>query len=204
MFFVSELKIEHAKKEQAAMISELIYSTEKDPEAVWGYGSKDEIIKRLTKIVRRTDTRYSYKYTRVAVNNGEVYGALIGLPHSKLNNLDNETGKVIFELQKGFFKKLKWAFRAIIRGSIKESESGEYYIANLATFRFARGKGVGTNLMKDAEKRAEDLGLSKCSLLVDQSKPAVVNLYSNLGYKVKEEVIDEQRYYRMIKPLKVA
>lgn len=198
------MKIQYAKKEHAAMISELIYSTEKDPEMIWGYGTKEEILKRLTKIVKRTDTRYSYKYTRVAIENGKICGAMIGLPHNKLTNLDNYTGKVIFELQPGVWRKLRWFFSAMKGMNTKESESGEFYIANLATFGWARGKGVGTKLMLDAEEIAQDCGLSKCSLLVDQERPAVVRLYSGLGYKIKEEVIEEQKYYRMIKPLEAA
>lgn len=201
---MEDMKIQYAKKEHAELLSELIYSTEKDPEAIWGYGSKDEILTRLTKLVKRTDTRYSYKYARVAVDNGRVCGAMIGLPHSKLSNLDNDTGKVIFELQQGVWGKLRWFFTALKGMNTKESESGEYYIANLATFSWARGKGIATKLMLDAEKRAQDFGLKKCSLLVDQEKPAVVSLYSGLGYEIKEEVIEEQKYYRMIKPLEAA
>ncbi len=198
------MKIQYAKKEHAAMLSELIYSTEEDPEMIWGYGSKEEILKRLTKIIKRTDTRYSYKYARVAVENGQICGAMIGLPHSKLTKLDNETGKVILELQQGVWRKLRWFLSSIKGMNTKESESGEFYIANLATCSWARGKGVGTKLMLDAEERAQGFGLSKCSLLVDQERPAVVRLYSGLGYTIKEEIIEEQKYYRMIKPLEAA
>ncbi|HHX62212.1 MAG TPA: GNAT family N-acetyltransferase [Epulopiscium sp.] len=198
------MEIQCAKKEHAVMLSELIYSTEKDPEAIWGYGSKEEVLKRLTKLVKRTDTRYSYKYARVAIENGRICGAMIGLPHNKLSNLDDYTGKVIFELQQGVWGKLRWFFTALRGTNMKESESGEYYIANLATFSWARGKGIATKLMLDAEKTAQDYGLTKCSLLVDQEKPAVVRLYAGLGYEIKEEVVEEQKYYRMIKPLEAA
>lgn len=198
------MKIQYAKKEHAAMLSELIYSTEEDPEMIWGYGTKEEILKRLTKLIKRTDTRYSYKYARVAIENGKIYGAMIGLPHNKLITLDNDTEKVILELQQGVWRKLRWFLSAIKGANTKESESGEFYIANLATFSWARGKGVGTQLMLDAEERAQDFGLNKCSLLVDQERPAVVRLYSGLGYRIKEEIFEEQKYYRMIKPLEAA
>ena len=198
------MKIQCAKKEHAGMLSELIYSTEEDPEMIWGYGSKEELIKRLTKIVKRTDTRYSYKYARVAILDGQICGAMIGLPHNKLSSLDDYTGKVIFELQQGIWKKVRWFFSSLRGMNMKESESGEYYIANLATFSWARGRGIATKLMADAEEQAQDFGLDKCSLLVDQERPAVVRLYSDLGYKIKEEVSEQQKYYRMIKPLKVA
>lgn len=198
------MKIQYAKKEHAAMLSELIYSTEEDPELIWGYGSKEEILKRLTKLIKRTDTRYSYKYARVAVEDGKICGAMIGLPHHKISHLDSDTGKVILELQQGVWRKLRWFFTALKGMNTKESEAGEFYIANLATFSWARGKGVGTQLMLDAEERAQALGLTKCSLLVDQERPAVVRLYAGLGYEIKEEIIEEQKYYRMIKPLEAA
>ena len=201
---MDDVGIQYAKKEHAELLSELIYSTEKDPEVIWGYGSKEEILKRLTKLIRRTDTRYSYKYARIAVENGKICGAMVGLPHKKLTNLDNYTGKVIFELQQGVWRKLRWFFTSLKGKNTKESEAGEYYIANLATFSWARGKGIATKLMLDAEGIAQDYGLGKCSLLVDQEKPAVIRLYSGLGYEIKEEVIEEQKYYRMIKPLEAA
>ena len=201
---MGNLKIQHAKKEHAKMLSELIYSTEEDPELIWGLGSKEEIIKRLIKLIKDPDTRYSYKHTRVAIENEKVCGAMIALPHKKLTDLNYHTEKVIMKLQEGIWEKLRWILNALKNINSKESQSGEYYIANLATFNWARGKGIGSKLMKDAEERAQHYGLDKCSLLVDQERPKVVGLYSALGYQIKEEIIEEQKYYRMIKPLGLA
>lgn len=205
LLFVESIEIQHAKKEHADVISQLIYSTEADPEIIWGWGSKKEILKRLKKLVKRTDTRYSYKYAKVAIQDGKICGAMIALPHNKLDSLDNDTEKIIFELQPGIWTKLRRLFVMFKEMNLKESELGEYYIANVATFSWARGKGIGTKLMLDAEKGAKDFGLSKCSLLVDKEKPSVIQLYSGLGYKIEqEENLEEQKYYRMIKLIKAA
>ena len=119
------------------------------------------------------------QYARVAICEGKVCGAMVALPHKKLEDLNAQTDKVILK-----------------------SQPGEYYVANIATFPWARGKGIATKLLKDAEKMAKDQGLSKCSLLVDQAKPSVIKLYSQLGYEIEsEEVLEEQKYYWMIKSL---
>lgn len=196
------MQIQCAKKEHAGMISKLIYSTEEDPQGVWGDGTKEEILGRLNKLVKRTDTRYSYEHARVAVCDGQVCGAMVALSHQELTVLDTKTEKMIFRWQDGFWAKLRWIVTAFKGMSLKESAPGEYYIANVATFAWVRGKGIGTKLLLDAEKRAREHGLDKCSLIVDQSKPAVVELYSGLGYEVdSEELLDTQKYYRMVKAL---
>ena len=196
------MQIQYAQKEHADMISKLIYSTEEDPQAVWGEGSKEEILQRLTRLVKRKDTRYSYQYTRVAVHDGEVCGAVVALPHQELTVLDTQTEKMIFRWQEGIWAKLKWIVTAFKGMSLKESAPGEYYIANVATFQWVRGKGIASKLLLDAEKRAKDHGLGKCSLIVDQSKPGVVKLYSGMGYEIEsEEILDDQKYYRMVKTL---
>lgn len=202
---MESIEIQHAKKEHADVISQLIYSTEADPEMIWGWGSKKEILRRLKKLVKRTDTRYSYKYAKVAMQDGKICGAMIALPHHKLDTLDSETEKIIFELQPGIWTKLRRLFVMFKEMNLKESELGEYYIANVATFSWARGKGIATKLMLDAEKNAKDFGLNKCSLLVDKEKPAVVGLYSGLGYKIDgQETLEDEKYYRMIKTIKAA
>ena len=202
---MESIEIQHAKKEHADVISQLIYSTEADPEMIWGWGSKKEILRRLKKLVKRTDTRYSYKYAKVAMQDGKICGAMIALPHHKLGSLDSETEKIIFELQPGIWTKLRRLFVAFKEMNLEESKSGEYYIANVATFTWARGKGIATKLMLDAEKKAKDFGLSKCSLLVDKEKPSVIQLYSGLGYKIEgQETREDQKYYRMIKTIKAA
>ena len=196
------MQIQCAKKEHAGMISKLIYSTEEDPQTVWGDGTKQEILGRLTKLVKRTDTRYSYQYARVAVHNGQVCGAMVALPHQELTVLDTQTEKMILRWQEGFWAKLRWIVTAFKGMSLKESAPGEYYIANVATFAWVRGQGIATKLLLDAEKRAKDHGLNKCSLIVDQAKPAVVGLYSDMGYEIEsEELLDTQKYYRMVKSL---
>lgn len=196
------MQIQYAKKEHADMISKLIYSTEVDPEIIWGFGTKEEILSRLTNLVKRKDTRYSYQYAKVAIREGKVCGAMVALPHKELEDLNSQTDKVILKSQQGIWTKFKWLFTALKSMSLEESKPGEYYVANIATFQWARGKGIATKLLKDAEEMAKDQGLSKCSLLVDQSKPAVIKLYSQLGYEIEsEEELEEQKYYRMIKLL---
>lgn len=188
-----------AKKKHAKEIAQLIYNTEDYPEEVFGAGNKEEIVKRLIKLVKRSDTRYSYKYATVAVFEDEVAGVLIALPHSLMPNLNKNTSKALLK-SITLKEKIKFIWSMITSLGFKESDKGEYYIANLSTFEKFRGKGVGTLLMKEAEKSAKNQNLEKCSLLVSTEREDVLRLYSKLDYKIKEKSrCSEGSYFRMIK-----
>ena len=53
--------VREATKGESKFIAELVYKTEDDPEHVWGYGSKVEMIDRIKWLVENEDSRYSYK-----------------------------------------------------------------------------------------------------------------------------------------------
>ncbi len=189
------------KKQHARVIAELIYNTEDDPQFVWGAGDKEEIISRLTKLVQRTDTRYSYKYAKIAVCDNEVCGVIIALPHTLISPLDKNTSDVLLK-NLTLKDKIKYIIDRIKCIGFKESKNGEYYISNLCTAEKYRGKGVGTMLLREAERSAKKHKLGKCSLLVHEQKENVIRLYHKINYKILEEVnFGKNSYFRMIKQL---
>lgn len=190
-----------AKKKHAKDIAQLIYNTEDFPEEVFGAGSKEEIIKRLINLVKRSDTRYSYKYATVAIVGDEVAGVVIALPHSLMPDLDKNTSRALLK-SITFKDKFKFIWSILTSFGFKESSIGECYIANLSTFEKFRGKGIGTLLMKEAEKSAKKQSLEKCSLLVSTEREDVVRLYSKLDYVVKDCMhCSDGSYLKMIKKL---
>ena len=64
--------VREATKGESKFIAELVYKTEDDPEHVWGYGSKVEIIDRIKWLVENEDSRYSYKNIEVAEIDGKI------------------------------------------------------------------------------------------------------------------------------------
>ena len=80
--------LREATKGDSTIIAELVYKTEDDPEHVWGYGSKDEIIHRIKWLVESEDSRYSYKNVEVAELEGKICGAIILIKGKDLSKLD--------------------------------------------------------------------------------------------------------------------
>ena len=57
--FMESFTLREATKGDSEFIAELVYKTEDDPEHVWGYGSKVEIIDRIKWLVESEGSRYS-------------------------------------------------------------------------------------------------------------------------------------------------
>ncbi|WP_442602649.1 GNAT family N-acetyltransferase [Paenibacillus sp. KN14-4R] len=196
------IDIRPARKEHAGVIAQLIYSTEIDPQLIWGEGSPEEVLERLTNLVAARGNRYSYEYARVAMCKGEVAGVMLALPYEQLNELNAPTEKMLRKMQKGFLTKLKFMSRVYKFFGFKEAEEGELFVANLATLESFRGKGIGSRLLKEAQRLAYINDMTKCSLIVNATDDAVVRLYERNGYHtVEDSYIGDKSYFRMVSGL---
>lgn len=190
--------LREATKEDAPIIAELIYDTEDTPEHEWGYGKKSEILNRIEWLIKIKNSRYYYKHVKIAEIKGKVCGAIILLRYEELFKLNLETSIDILFSLKGIKNKFKYIRDIIIGCSLNECEKNELYIANLATLKEFRGKGVGKELMKEAEKIAKSEKYKKCSLLAKDR--GLTSYYSRFNYKVeKEEKYFNHSLYRMVK-----
>ncbi len=61
-------------------------------------------------------------------------------------------------------------------------EDQSYYVCGIAIDAEHRGKGIGTQLMAEAEKSCRELGLKKLSLIVFEQNMDAKRLYERLGY----------------------
>lgn len=69
---------------------------------------------------------------------------------------------------------------------ILESKApGSWYINAIATVESARGKGIATRLLCDAEDMAAHKGIEQMSLIVASENHPAKNLYLKLGYAVQ-------------------
>ncbi|KKR25899.1 MAG: hypothetical protein UT57_C0051G0015, partial [Microgenomates group bacterium GW2011_GWC1_39_7] len=75
-------------------------------------------------------------------------------------------------------------FNDEIAGSIFIMENGrESFLFRLAVRKKHRGKGIGTELLKRAEKLLQEKGYSEVSLLIREEKLNLKNYYTKRGYK---------------------
>ena len=140
---------------------------------------------------------FSYRNSIVAEVDGNVAGALVGYPVAAgPESIDPASTPPMF------IPLLELEILAV----------GTWYVNAVATFPDARGFGVGSRLMQQAESQAHSLGLRGVSLIVSDANQGAWRLYERLGYSevasrpiVKEEwQSGGDNWVLMIKPAKQA
>lgn len=195
---MNKINIRDASEVDAPIIADLIYATEDNPEHVWGHGTKEETLARIEWLVKNKDSRYSYTNIKVAELDGKPCGAIILLRSEDILKLDIKTSLKLLYLIKGTKRKISFLLDIIKGFGLDEAEENELYIANLATSEEVRGKGIGKDLMKCAEKTAKEQGYKVCSLLAKDKN--ISRFYEKLDYIIeKEERYFSHSLYRMIK-----
>ena len=127
--------------------------------------------------------RFSLDATDVAEREGGAVGSLISFPGWEITRRNTMTGVGLFKLC-GLLDFLRLAVRALSIAEGVESRRDEYYLADIAVTPDFQGRGIGSALLAYAERKAEGVGLKKCSLIVDTENPSARRLYERFGYHV--------------------
>jgi ribosomal protein S18 acetylase RimI-like enzyme len=84
----------------------------------------------------------------------------------------------------------------------KEADEGDFYIDTVCVADRFRGYGIGSLLLKEAEKAAIQKGYLRLSLNVAQDNPVAKKLYEQNGYKDEKAIkINEHPYNYSVKIL---
>jgi ribosomal protein S18 acetylase RimI-like enzyme len=142
--------------------------------------SVDEILARLFLL---EGDRFSWKISDIAEWDGEPSGMLVSFPGREFTRREMAIGLGLLKLC-GFFDVLRLSMRALSIANGVETYRDEYYLANMAVLPDFQGRGIGSGLLENAEKKARSVGLKKCSLIVDTENPAARRLYERCGYQV--------------------
>ena len=110
---------------------------------------------------------FSYRNAVVAEVDGKIAGALIGYPISA------EPEPVDASNTPPMFVPLL---------ELENLAAGTWYVNAVAAFPDVRGLGVGSKLMRWAERRASELELRGVSLIVSDGNPGARRLYERIGY----------------------
>lgn len=183
--------IRQATAQDARDIAPLIYDAIEDiAERLTGEHGDKEILAGLEDLVRREDNRHSYLHTYVAYEEEKILGMIV--------LYDGKTGKGLDEL---LMKKLQEKHDSPYHIDI-EAHEDEYYIDTICVAPDARGRGIGTMLLRFAAQQANKLGHTKLSLNVETEKIKARRLYEREGFVVTEpwEIIGEP-FYHMVKEL---
>lgn len=110
---------------------------------------------------------FSYRNSLIAEVDGKIAGALVGYP------VADEPEPVDPANTPPMFVPLV---------ELENLAAGTWYVNAVAAFPEARGHGLGSELMRWAERRAADLGLRGVSLIVSDANHGARRLYERLGY----------------------
>ncbi len=187
-----ELKFRAAVKKDAKKAAELIHIAIDDiAEKLTGQTKKEDILETLAHYFREENNRLSYQNTIVADLLGEVAGCVITYP-----------GEVASRLDEPILKRLRKKRRNEIIFLDKEADEGDFYIDTVCVADRFRRYGIGSMLLKEAEKTALQMGYSRISLNVAQDNPYAKKLYEQIGYKDEKAIkINEHPYDYMVKSL---
>ena len=111
---------------------------------------------------------FSYRNSVIAEVHGKIAGALIGYAVAdEPEPVDTANTPPMF----------------VPLSELEHLAAGTWYINTVAVFPEARGLGVGSKLMRWAERKAAELGLPGVSLIVSDANEGACKLYEHLGYE---------------------
>jgi ribosomal protein S18 acetylase RimI-like enzyme len=185
------LLVRQATAQDAQQIAPLIYEAIGDIAVrLTGMREDKDILSGLEDLVRSEDNRHSYLNTYVVYEEEKILGIIV--------LYDGKTGK---ELDGCLAKKLQEKHGSSYHID-REAHDEEYYIDTICVAPDARGRGIGTMLLRFAEQQAQKLGYTKLSLNVETEKTKARRLYEREGFVFTEpwEIVGEP-FYHMVKEL---
>lgn len=166
--------------------------------------SVDEILSGLFLL---KNNRFSWGTMDIAERDGKPVGMLVSYPGWEFTDRELAVGVGLLKVC-GFWGTMRLSFRALSVASGVETHRDEYYLANMAVSPDFQGRGIGSGLLAHAEIKAQQIGLNKCSLVVDTENRAARRLYERFGYRVALTKNYSGRaaqahagYHRMVKEL---
>ncbi|WP_318509086.1 GNAT family N-acetyltransferase [Bacillus sp. T3] len=188
-----ELILRLAENKDSKKAAELIHNAITDiAEQLTGQTKTENIRETLAYFFREKNNRLSFQNTIIADVLDEVVGLIITYPGDDASGLDEP---ILSRLRK------KRRNQEIYFD--KEAEPGDYYIDTVSVNPKFQGYGIGTALIKEAEKVAKRMGFSRVSLNVANDNPTAKALYKKLGYHVEKVIqINGHNYDYMVRILK--
>jgi len=126
--------------------------------------------------------RFSWATAVVAEDDGKPVGVMFSFPGNEIIRRELIIGAILLKICG--LDILKMVPRALPIADGVEAYRDEYYLANLAILPEFQGLGTGSSLLEHAESKAREVGLGKCSLIVDTENPRAKRLYERFGYRV--------------------
>jgi len=206
---MSEISFRPAKPSDAKRAGRLLFQTfKKKATFIIGLGDEKRAVQLLSKLFEVPGHRLSYEFTEMVMQKGRVVGLFTSFPGRMLGKLDGRLDRLIL-------KQYRWRGKlaVILRGwplvFIKESGRDDFFLSNLVVRRSSRGKGIGTQILKRIEDKAQQADLHNVSLMVAMENQAARRFYERNGFKIVSIQLESNKrvphlgpgYQRMVKIL---
>ncbi len=198
-----------AQPSDARQAARLIFETfPKMATYLIGLGDARRGKKLLAEMFVEAGHRFSYQFTELVCQGGQVVGAYIAYPAQGLTKKGWRLAKVLLK-HYTVSEKLKLILRSLPLIFIQEAAADEYLLSNLAVKKGQRSQGIGAQILKRVEEQALQAGYRKLALMVDIDNPDARRFYEEHGFKVKALHLEADKrvkhlgpgYQRMVKEL---
>jgi ribosomal protein S18 acetylase RimI-like enzyme len=164
-------RLRPARREDADILAQLTdYAGHGMPAYMWAQAAKpgESAFDVGRERFQREEANFSYRNAWVIEVAGAVAAGLIGYRQPEPYDLS-------------FLDKLPEILRPLVR--LEAEAPGSWYVNVVAVLPEQRGKGLGSLLLADAERRAHEVGARSLSLIAAEENAGAVRLYARLGYR---------------------
>jgi ribosomal protein S18 acetylase RimI-like enzyme len=171
-------------KHDIDLVSELIYETDISLFTTFLDKERSNAIKKLRKLIIAGKNCYGHENVYMGEDdNGQVMGILVAFRGDEIKYLEEFK---IFKDKMEFLNFLKLSLVKPIYDKITASsiEKDDLYIGNLVVAAGLRGKGIGTELLKNSFKLAIDKNCKRVLLDVTFENINAKRLYERTGFNV--------------------
>lgn len=186
--------IRQATKQDREQMAELVYVIFKDMELPLVSRYDKKTLCALV-VEAMADKAYRYSETRAVVKEikGKVAGVAFSYPAKDEPSIDQAWEAVAHRHQLAQPRQLFYD---------PETLPNEWYLDTICVADWARGQGIGTQLLHAVETVAKHHGYTTLGLCCDQANPKAKQLYTRLGYQVvTQQILSGHDYDHMQKKL---
>lgn len=164
------------------------------------FGGTDAARENVLNWMQRSSSEIALQRVRGLLQDGKMVGGFIGLSGVELPKCRKADMMVLmktFATQKEILLKRLAAARKLFPPIPEDT----YYLSKLGVLPNFRQKGLGRKLAQAFLATGRELGFSRFQLDVCCDNHVAVNLYSKLGFQIKQESstrIETLRYYSMV------
>jgi ribosomal protein S18 acetylase RimI-like enzyme len=149
-----------------------------------GLGDPDRAKRILRDLFEMPGHRLSYSVTEAATFQGRIVGLLTAFPGRRLSSLDRKLDRLVLG-QYSLRGKLALFKRGWPLVFIKESTRKEYFLSNLVVQRRFRSRGVGERMLFHIQRKAQEAGVNRVSLMVAIENQRARCFYESHGFKTE-------------------